>query len=198
MLIQETIDFILSEISRPLPGLDTERFMSQVSEIICREFAFLFVGLFLVDQGGELLVLRAGSGDQSESLLSLGHRMLIGEEGVGADICLEKIRLSDHYAAEEVVYTLQLGVSDQAGPTLRLHEETREKMSFFYSSFFPTARWELFLPLRVGENVIGALWVVVDKTQPGLTKEDIANLQLLADEIATQLERLASEEFVGC
>jgi GAF domain-containing protein len=80
------------------------------------------------------------------------------------------------------------------------HKESRIAMDvgldavYFDNPDLPDTRSEMALPLVVGERVLGAL--DVQSTEPGaFTQEDIATLQILADQVAVAIDnaRLFSE-----
>ncbi len=140
--------------------LETDQLIRQVVELIRERFELYYVGLFLVDETGEWAVLRAGTGQAGQAMLTRGHRIKIGEGMIGWSIANAQARVA-------------LEVGEDA---VRLA-----------TSELPDTRSEAALPLRSRGKVIGAL--TVQSTQPGAFDEAaIATLQTMADQVAVALD----------
>jgi GAF domain-containing protein len=158
MFDSETISSIVSKISSLPTYSDEDELMRQIVETIHGCGGFYFVGLYLVDSAGEWARLRAGTGDDSERMLSLGlkYRLstasLVGSAALGGEI-----QFIDYYQG-----------------------------LYFGSPLLPETKWELALPLRVQGQVIGVLEVEgSEKACFGL--EEAQSFQLVADEVARRL-----------
>ncbi len=145
-----------------------EDLLSQVAHLISERFGFYHVGVFLVDENKEYAVLQAANSEGGEQMLARGHRLKIGEVGIVGYVT----------AQQEARIALDVG-----GDAV-----------YFDNLDLPETRSEMALPLMVGDELLGAL-DVQSKREAAFSKEDIAVLQTLADQIAVAIEnaRLFSE-----
>ncbi|OQA21586.1 MAG: Methyl-accepting chemotaxis protein McpB [Chloroflexi bacterium ADurb.Bin360] len=140
--------------------LDVESLLSQVVELIRDSFGLYYVGLFLADEEREWAVLRAGTGEAGQKMLSRQHRIRIGDGMIGWSVAHAQPRIA-------------LDVGEDA---VRLA-----------SSELPNTRSEAALPLRSRGRVLGAL--SVQSAQPSAFDESaIAVLQMMADQVAVALD----------
>ncbi len=148
-----------AEVARDAAVLstDTDELLQRAVNLVRDRFGFYHAGLFLVDEAGEYAVLKAATGKIGRQMIRLGHRLKIGETGiVGYVTHTGKPRIADNVALDRVHYKNPL---------------------------LPHTRAEMAVPLRIGQQVIGAL--DVQSTQPNaFSPEDVAVLQTLADQIA--------------
>jgi GAF domain-containing protein/HAMP domain-containing protein len=137
--------------------LDPQELLSRVVTLVNERFGFYHAGIFLVDDAGEYAVLRAASSEGGQHMLARGHRLRIGHEGI-------------------VGY-----VTGQGEPRIAL--DVGADAVFFNNPDLPDTRSEIALPLRARGEIIGAL--DVQSEEPGaFSKEDVAVLQTLADQVA--------------
>lgn len=140
--------------------LDVEALLDQVVELIRESFGLYYVGLFLADEEREWAVLRAGTGEAGQKMLSRQHRIRIGEGMIGWSVAHAQPRIA-----------LDVG-------------EDAVRMA---SSELPNTRSEAALPLRSRGRVLGALSVQSD--QPAAFDESaISVLQTMADQVAVALD----------
>ena len=129
--------------------------------LIRDRFGFYHAGLFLLDDEGEYAVLRAASSEGGRRMLARGHRLKVGEAGI-------------------------VGWSAGFGQP-RIALDVGEDAVFFDNLDLPETRSELALPLKVRERVIGVL--DVQSVEPAaFTEEDVAILQVMADQLAVAIE----------
>ena len=142
--------------------------LPKITSLISQRFGFYHVGIFLIDPVGEYAILRAANSEGGERMLARNHRLKVGEEGIVGF------------------------VTSQKEP--RIAMDVGKDAVFFNNPDLPETRSEMALPLMAGDQVLGAL--DVQSTEPGaFTQEDIATLQLLADQVTIAIEnaRLFSE-----
>lgn len=140
--------------------LDTELLLSQVVELIRESFGLYYVGLFLMDNAREWVVLQAGTGEAGRRMLARSHRIRVGEGMIGWSVANAQPRVA-----------LDVGVD-----AVRLA-----------SSELPNTRSEAALPLRSRGRVLGALTVQSDKPS-AFDESAIAVLQVMADQVAVALD----------
>ena len=158
------------EVGRAVTSiLEADTLARQVVELIHERFGLYYVGLFLLDETGRYAVLGAGTGQAGRTMKEQGHRLEVGGASVVGAACA-------HGQARLAVDVTAASVAPPGAELVR-----------FDNVLLPDTRSELALPLRVGDRVLGAL--DVQSTQPtAFSEEDIAALQLVADQVAVGLE----------
>jgi GAF domain-containing protein/HAMP domain-containing protein len=152
----------IAHIARTISSTrDLNVLLSQITSAINREFGFYHVGIFLLDKAKEYAVLSAANSDGGKIMLERGHRLKVAETGL-------------------VGY-----VTGTGKPRIAL--DTGADAIFFDNPDLPQTRSELTLPLRVGEEIIGAL--DVQSTEPNaFLQEDINILSTLADQVSIAIQ----------
>ncbi len=135
--------------------------LDETVKLISERFGFYHVGIFLIDELGEYAVLRAASSEGGKRMLDRGHRLEVGRVGI-------------------VGY-----VAGTGNPRIAL--DVGEDAVFFDNPDLPMTRSEMAVPLKVRDQVIGVLDVQSEKSA-AFTDEDVAILQVMADQIALAIE----------
>jgi signal transduction histidine kinase/putative methionine-R-sulfoxide reductase with GAF domain len=141
--------------------LDLDVLLNQVADLIKERFTAHFVGIFLLDETGEYLVARAGTGDTGRALVFDGFRFKKGQEGIigwvaekRRAVCFDDVTLDNRHIPLELL---------------------------------PNVKSELALPLETGRQLLGVLDIQSDKK--GMFKEDdVPFLQMLADQVAIAIQ----------
>jgi GAF domain-containing protein len=143
--------------------LETQPLIEQVTALIRERFEFYYVGLFMIDESGQWVEYRAGSGPTGTLSLEPGDRLEVG----GASLvgwCAERAEL-------RVVEDTGLGEAEDAS---RRH-------------LLAATRSEVVLPLLARGRVIGVLNVQSDR--PGAFDRDtVVVLQTVAGQVSVALE----------
>ena len=151
-----------AEVARDATSiLDVDQLLVTTANLIRDRFDFYHIGVFLVDDDGEYVVVRAGSGETGRQMLEQGHRLKIGEEGI-------------------VGY-----VAGSGEPHIAL--DIGKDPFHFANPLLPDTRSEMALPLQVRGEMIGVL-DVQSVQEAAFTREDVAVLQTLADQLANAIE----------
>jgi GAF domain-containing protein len=141
--------------------LELESLSHQVVDLVCDRFGLYYAGLFLLDDMGSHAVLEAGSGEAGRIMKEQGHNLEVGGLSMVGAAC----------ARREARIALDVG----------------EESVRFDNPLLPETRSEVALPLVVGGQVLGAL--DVQSTEPAaFAKEDVAVLQLVADQVAVAVD----------
>jgi GAF domain-containing protein len=140
---------------------DVGQLLSETVRLISDRFEFYHAGIFLLDETREYAVLRAASSEGGQQMLARGRQLRVGEEGlVGI-------------------------VASTAQPRIAL--DISEDVTFPDRLDLPRTRSEMAVPMTVRGRVTGVL--DVQSTQPAaFSNEDIAVLQVLADQVALGVE----------
>ena len=151
-----------SEVSHAATSiLELNELLSKVVELICSHFNYYYVGIFLVDEKREMVVLRAATGDMGKQMMASQHSLPIGNSSmIGWCISNNDARIA-----------LDVG----------------EDAVRFKNPILPLTRSELALPLRARRDVIGAMTIQSDKAA-AFTEADITALQTMADQVGNAIE----------
>jgi GAF domain-containing protein len=135
-------------------------------QLISEQFGFYHVGIFLLDENKENAVLRAANSTGGRRMLERHHKLRVGQGIVGYVTASGKPRIA-----------LDVG-SDAA---------------FFDNPDLPSTRSELALPLRIANDILGALDVQSTEAN-AFQQEDIDVLSTLADQVAVAIQNALSYE----
>jgi GAF domain-containing protein len=142
---------------------DLDQLLGRVTELISERFSFYHAGIFLLDDTGEFAVLRAANSSGGKQMLAKGYSLKVGEVGIVG------------YVTKRHEPRIALDVGMDA-----IH---------FKNPFLPDTRSEMALPLSVGERILGAL-DVQSNMPAAFTEEDVAVLQVLANQVAIAIENV--------
>jgi len=154
---------------------DLQKLLPSITKIVSNQFGFYHIGIFLLDDSGKFAVLRASNSTGGQEMLEHQHSLEVGQVGIVGNVT--------------------------ATGTARIAMDTGADAVFFNNPYLPQTRSELALPLKINEQVIGALDIQsVDVN--GFSDEDIDVLTSLADQVTlaiqnarlfNQLERTLAE-----
>jgi GAF domain-containing protein len=154
----EAITLVGSAISS-IRSLDD--LLPKITELISQQFSYYHVGIFLNDANDENAILSAANSEGGKQMLSRGHQLKIGEQGI-------------------VGYAISTG-----SPRIAL--DVGEDAVYFGNPELPNTRSEMALPLKIGKEVVGALDVQSTEAS-AFGEEDISVLSLLADQVSLAIE----------
>jgi GAF domain-containing protein len=136
--------------------------LDKASALILDRFELYHTGIFLLDNNKEFAVLTASPTEAGKQMIANNHKLRVGEVGIVGRVA----------RTEEPRITLDTGAD----------------AVFFNNPFLPKTRSEMALPLKVENRMIGVLDVQSDEAQ-AFDEGDIAIMQILADQLATAIER---------
>ncbi|HJR81165.1 MAG TPA: GAF domain-containing protein [Anaerolineales bacterium] len=141
--------------------------LPQITTAISSRFGFYHVGIFLLDARREFAVLSATNSKGGQKMLAHNHKLKVGETGIVGFVTGER------------------------KPRVALN--TGQDAAFFDNPDLPETRSEMALPLRVGDEIIGAL--DVQSTEPNaFDQEDINILTTLADQVSIAIQNARQYE----
>ena len=135
--------------------------LPRVTELISQQFGYYHAGIFLNDVNNENAVLSAANSEGGQRMLNRGHQLKIGEQGIVGF------------------------VTGTGRPRIAL--DVGEDAVYFDNPDMPDTRSEMALPLKIGENIVGAL-DVQSTEESAFSEEDINVLSLLADQVSLAIE----------
>jgi GAF domain-containing protein len=146
---------------------DLNALLPQITNAIAEKFGFYHAGIFLLDSRKEYAVLSAANSEGGQKMLANGHRLRVGETGI-------------------VGYVTSTGKA-------RVTLNTGHDAVFFNNAFLPDTRSEISLPLKAGDEIIGALDVQSD-VENAFGQEDINILTTLADQVSIAIQNARQYE----
>jgi GAF domain-containing protein/HAMP domain-containing protein len=136
---------------------DLDQLLPLVTRLISERFGFYHVGVFLLDENQEYAVLRAANSEGGQKMLTRGHRLQVGQQGIVGFVCKQRQPRIALNVGEDAVY--------------------------FSNPDLPATQSEISLPLVVGDVLLGAL-DVQSTEQAAFSEQDVRTLQVLADQVA--------------
>jgi GAF domain-containing protein len=160
----ESISQIAATISSTL---DLNALLPQIATAISTKFGFYHTGIFLLDSRREFAVLSAANSEGGRQMLARNHRLRVGETGI-------------------VGYVTSTGKA-------RVALNTGHDTIFFNNPDLPDTHSEIALPLKIGNEIIGALDVQSTEAN-AFGQEDISILTTLADEVSIAIQNARQAE----
>ncbi|MCS6993507.1 MAG: GAF domain-containing protein [Anaerolineales bacterium] len=153
---------VAAEVSRAASAiLDPATLSQQVVELVQSRFGLYYVGLFLVDERGEDVILRAATGEAGREMMKAGHKFPIGNSSmVGWCVANRRARIA-----------LDVG----------------EDAVRFSNPLLPHTRSELALPLISRGQILGAL-TIQSTQESAFSDEDIETFQTMSDQLANAIQ----------
>lgn len=152
----------VSSVARTIASMqDINTLLPAITKLVSQQFGFYHVGIFLLDQQHQNIVLRAANSPGGLRMLSRQHSLPLDSHSIVG------------YSTLRSEPRIALDVGTDA--------------FYFNNPDLPNTRSEMAIPLRVGGEVIGSLDVQSTETNVFL-QEDIGVLTTLADQIAIAIE----------
>jgi len=136
--------------------------LEKAAALIQERFTLYHTGIFLLDNDQEFAVLTASPTSAGKQMMADNHRVRVGEPGIVGRVAF----------TEEARITLDTGADAE-------HSN---------HPYLPNTRSEMALPLKVENRMIGVLDVQSNQPQ-AFNEDDVAIMQILADQLATAIER---------
>ena len=154
---------ISAEIARDAASShNLSELLDKAVTLIQERFGLYHTGIFLLDNNNEYAVLTASPTVAGKQMLGSNHKLRVGEMGI----------------VGRVAFTGE--------PRITL--DTDADVIHFNNPLLPKTRSEMALPLKVENRMIGVLDVQSDQQQ-AFDENDVAIMQILADQLATAIER---------
>jgi GAF domain-containing protein len=146
---------------------ELKNLLPAITQLVSQRFGFYHVGIFIIDEDREFALLQAANSAGGQDMLRRGHRLKVGEQGlVGFVTFTGNPRIA-------------LDVGDDA--------------VFFNNPDLPDTHSEVTLPLKFGNEIIGAL-DIQSKDSNAFSQEDLEILTILADQASLAIQNARSLE----
>jgi putative methionine-R-sulfoxide reductase with GAF domain/HAMP domain-containing protein len=154
---------VAAEIARDAASARQLReLLTQAAELIYQRFGFYYTGIYLLDNDQEYAVLVASPTEAGKKMIESNHKVRVGQiSTVGRVAGTGEARIA-------------LSTGTDAVP--------------FHSPYLLNTKSEMALPLKVENRVTGVLDIQSDQPE-AFDDDDIAIMQILADQLATAIER---------
>jgi GAF domain-containing protein len=158
----------IAQVSRYISAINNlDSLLQKITSVISQQFGFYHAGIFLIDADKEYAVLKATNSDSGQKMLVRNHRLRVGSEGiVGFVTARGQARIALDVGADSV---------------------------YFDNPDLPETCSEIALPLKVGDQIIGAL-DIQSTEQNAFNNEDVEVFTVLADQIAIAIQNTRSLE----
>lgn len=150
---------------------DLDELLYKTVDTICNEFRsrqFYYAAVFLTDEIGEYVFLRAGTGEIGQKMVTEGLKFKIG-------------------SGDSMV-----GAVTQSGQAL-IELNVQSDEDHYSNPKLPDTKSEMALPLKISDTVIGAL-TVHSKEVNAFSDEDIQILQSMADQLAIAIDNVRKQK----
>lgn len=140
---------------------DLDALLQEAVELIRERFDLYYTQVYLTGDGGQTLLLRAGTGTVGQELRRRGFKLPISLESVNGSAAHERRAMV---------------ISD-----------TEHSRRFRPNPLLPETRSEIAMPLLAGDRVVGVLDLQSNQRY-GLTEESLAAFEVLAGQLAIAIE----------
>ena len=153
---------VVTEVARAAASFqDLDRLLTSSTRLISESFGFYHVGIFLLDEQGQYVTLRAANSEGGQRMLARMHTLLVDLNSV-------------------VGYTAKT-----QAPRIAL--DTGADSVYFRNPDLPETRSEMAVPLKVGMRLIGVLDVQSTEID-AFSDDDIAIIGTLGDQLALAID----------
>lgn len=158
----------ISGISRAVTSIRTlSELLPQITQSISQRFGFYHIGVFLLDSNKEFAILTAANSEGGQRMIQRDYRLPVGSTGI-------------------------IGFVTQTGQP-RTDSESRMDNTYFIEPDLPDTQSEIALPLRIGNEIFGALDVQSTESN-AFSEEDVSTLSILADQVSIAIQNARSYE----
>ncbi|OGO16274.1 MAG: hypothetical protein A2Z14_04615 [Chloroflexi bacterium RBG_16_48_8] len=153
-----------AEIARSTSGfLELDALLTKAVNLIYERFGFYHISIFLLDESRQSAILRESSGEAALLLKEKPLKLPVGSKSV-------------------------IGRVTEAGEYYVVNQIETDPY-YWPNPLLPDSRSELGIPLKIGEEVIGALDVIHNRPF-AFGEDDISVLHILADQIAIAVQNV--------
>jgi GAF domain-containing protein len=158
----------IAEIARAVITVrELDELLRQLTVLVSDRLGFYHVSIFLLDDEKEFALLQAANSEGGVKMLARGHRLQVGQQGI-------------------VGYVTSKGVA-------RIALDVGADAVFFNNPDLPETHSEVTLPLKFGQEIIGALDIQSTETN-AFSQEDVELFTILADQVSVAIQNARSLE----
>ena len=155
-----------AEIGRLVTStLDLKTIFTRSVNLIVERFGFYYASIFTIEEAGLNAVLQEATGKAGQKLKERKHTLVVGSNST-------------------------VGKATGSGEVVAVNDVTLDAIHR-HNPLLPETKAEAAIPLKIGNRVIGALDIQSTEVD-AFSEDDIAILQLLADQIAVGIDNARS------
>jgi GAF domain-containing protein len=153
-----------AEIARSASGfLELDALLSRAVNLVYERFGFHHIAIYLTNEDRLSTSLKEAAGEASVQLKDQQFQLSVGSKSIVGRVT----ELGEYYVANQV-----------------------ESDPFYWANpLLPEAKSELGIPLKISDDVIGALNVIHNRPF-AFSEDDISVLQILADQVAVAVQNV--------
>jgi len=153
-----------AEIARSASGfLELDALLSHAVNLVYERFGFYHISIYLLDEDQLTATLQEAAGEASTQLKDQHFQLLVGSKSVVGRVT----DTGEYYVANQV-----------------------ETDPYYWTNpLLPEARSELGIPLKISDDVIGALSVIHNRPF-AFSEDDVSVFQILADQVAVAVQNV--------
>ncbi len=156
----------IADVARSVASIqELDQLLPAITRLVSERFGFYHVGIFLLDTDHEFALLQAANSEGGAKMLARGHRLRVGQQGI-------------------VGYTTLHGVP-------RIALDVGEEAVYFNNPDLPNTHSEVALPLKFGQEIIGALDIQSTETN-AFSQQDVELFTILADQVSVAIQNARS------
>ena len=158
----------IADVARSVATIqEVDQLLTTITEQVSERFGFYHVGIFLINANQQYANLRAANSEGGKTMLARDHRLKVGEQGIVGFVTFR----------------------GQARVALDVGEEA----VFFNNPDLPETHSEVALPLKFGQQIIGALDIQSKETN-AFSQDDVNIFSILADQVSVAIQNTRSLE----
>jgi GAF domain-containing protein len=151
----------IAEIARTAIAIrNLDQLMPLLAQQISEQFGFYHVGLYLIDELNQYVILRASNSGGGSRMLQRGYLLKVGEKNIIGQV------------AQQAQAHIASGTEDEM---------------FVINSDLPATRSEMALPLKAGDQILGVMDIQSIEIN-AFSQNDVDTLSILADQIAIAIQ----------
>ena len=145
--------------------LDMDILFRRAVNLLCEHFGYYHASIFTIEEAGFNAAIRESTGEAGREMKERQHALEVGSKSV-------------------------VGTATATGEPFIVND-VREAPNHRPNPLLPDTRAEAAIPLKIGRRIIGALDLQATEVN-AFTPEDVAVLQILADQFATAIDNARS------
>ena len=155
-----------AEIGRLVTStLDLETIFDRSVNLVLERFGYYYASIFIIEEGGFNAVLKEATGKAGQKLKERKHTLSVGSNST-------------------------VGKASASGEVIVINNITQDTLHK-HNPLLPETKAETAIPLKIGNRVIGILDIQSTEVN-AFSEDDIAILQLLADQISVGIDNARS------
>ena len=157
-----------AEIARDTSStLSLETLLNRIVNLVVERFNFSHASIFLMDEFSKFAIIQESTGEAGKELKLHKHKLSVGSKTIVGTVA--------------------------GGGNPVVVNDTSQSDLYFANPLLPETRSEMGVPLKLGKKIIGVLDIQANR-ENAFSQDDIAVLQVLADQIAVAIDNAKAYE----